>query len=71
MTGRANLNRARSVADLKVLDRIDGDPGVMLVATSHTGTSAAVYLDPRTAMTLADKITILAEKWMHEEAQAA
>lgn len=50
-------------AIVEVLKRVDGPDGVMVLARDERGGRAAIYLDPHTAMSLADQITALAETW--------
>lgn len=50
-------------ATVEILKRLDGPDGVMILARDERGAEAAIYLDPPAAMHLADKITLIAERW--------
>lgn len=50
-------------AIVSILERVDGEPGVMILARDNDGREAAIYLDPSEGMLAADKLHIVCEPW--------
>lgn len=50
-------------AIVDILQRVDGQPGVMILARDDEGREAAIYLEPGEGMIAADKLHIICEPW--------